>query len=319
MAKESGHPNPGRLRRWWAHGDVLRPRVLWHQLQRAWLVLSGFTLGLSGLVAVSIVVMLLIPELTRRTVSIEPIAVPKELLENGYSPDVASRRLRDALARFVMRANASVKGPEIALRGDVPDIVVPTVGLPLDSLATVIRELLGIKGHQRIAGEFTMADGLLWLRLRLDGRQIYSSEAGGPPAHPDELLAAAVPPVFREVQPIVAAAYWHGYAKDSDRALNIVQKIIDVPGPPDDSVVQAYNLRSWIAMERRNYPEALAAAADAIKIDPRSADTHNTMGGIFWNQHKLDAALAEFRTVARLDPLMAAASIISIWATRYVG
>jgi len=76
------------------------------------------------MITVVVVATLLVQNLTRRTIAIEPVSVPKELAENGYTPDVAARRLRDAVNVFVAQAQTSMKGPEIALRGDVPDIVV---------------------------------------------------------------------------------------------------------------------------------------------------------------------------------------------------
>src|SRR5208282_3807968 len=129
-----------------------------------WKALASFTLALSAMIVVIVVATLLIQELTERTVAIEPIFVPKELADKGYAPDVAARRLRDAVNRFVARALASMKGPEIALRGDVPDIVVPTVGISIDSIATAMRGFLHSNRHRSISGEFTIADGQLWLR-----------------------------------------------------------------------------------------------------------------------------------------------------------
>jgi hypothetical protein len=201
-----------RLRRAWKHTGLF------------WRALSSFTLSLSAMITVVVVATLLVQNLTRRTIAIEPVSVPKELAENGYTPDVAARRLRDAVNVFVAQAQTSMKGPEIALRGDVPDIVVPTVGISIDSIAAAIRGFLHSNLHQSISGEFTITNRLLWLRLRIDGREFYSSATGGAPERPDELLAAAVPEFFEKVQPYIVASYLS--KKDPAQALKIAKATV---------------------------------------------------------------------------------------------
>ena len=279
----------------------LRPAGIWRRTLLLWKALSSFTLTLSATIAVIVVATLLTQELTRQTVAIEPISVPKELAEKGYAPDVAARRLRDAVNTFVARAQTSVAGPEIALKGDVPDIVVPTVGISIDSIARAMRGFLRMNRHRGISGEFTIADGQLWLRLRLDGRQFYSSKAGGAVERPDELLAAAVLPMFKEVQPFTAASYLYKYKRDSEEALKIAQKVTARSPAPDQSVVNFYFLESWILGDRRNYTEASLAGKQALRLAPRSAPAHNVLGALLSNQHKFEQAMAEYREVLRID------------------
>jgi hypothetical protein len=78
-----------------------RLRRAWRRARLFWRVFSSFVLSLSAVTAVILIAILLIQELTRRTLVIEPISVPKELAENGYAPDVAARRLRDAVSAYV--------------------------------------------------------------------------------------------------------------------------------------------------------------------------------------------------------------------------
>src|SRR5262245_4717561 len=46
----------------------------------------------------------------RRT-SIDPISVPKAFAESGYTPEVASQRLRDAMFDYAIQANSSMRSP----------------------------------------------------------------------------------------------------------------------------------------------------------------------------------------------------------------
>lgn len=116
-----------------------RLRRGWRRTRLLWKALSSFVLSLSAIASVILVAVLFLLELTRRAVVFEPISVPKELADNGFSPEVAAQRLRDAVNGIVTKAHAWTKGPEIALKGEVPEIVVPTVGISIDNIAELLR------------------------------------------------------------------------------------------------------------------------------------------------------------------------------------
>jgi hypothetical protein len=247
----ASEPNPKGWASRVAHGAArmvrLRPirlQLMWQHAGLLWKTITGFALSLSAVAVPVIVVALLWQEFTQRSVAIESITVPKELADNGYAPDVAARRLRDAVNLFVKKARASMKGPEIALRGDLPDIVVPAVGISLDSFVTVVRRFWHSSLHQSISGEFTVADRMLWLRLRLDGQEIYSSAAGGALERPDELLATAVPELLKKVQPFIVAQSL--YRKDPAKALNTARDIILRLPKTDENVINAYVLEAGV-------------------------------------------------------------------------
>jgi hypothetical protein len=126
--------------------------------------------------------------------------VPKELEERGYTPEVAGKRMRDAIGRFASSVNTAMKNPEIAMPGELPNIVVPTVGISLDAIVASIRTLLRSTRSRSVTGEFTSVNKQLWLRLRLDGREIYSSPPGDVDK-PDDLLPAAAAAVLKNIQP----------------------------------------------------------------------------------------------------------------------
>jgi hypothetical protein len=77
-----------------------------------------------------------------RAITIRAISVPKSLTDNGYAPEVASQRLRDALNAYVAMSRTQ-KLIHISLGSDQPDIVVPTVGLSIDTIAHLTDSLEG--------------------------------------------------------------------------------------------------------------------------------------------------------------------------------
>ena len=291
------HPRPfrGILR------DLLRPLRIWTGALQLWRALASLTLALSGLVAAVVIATLMVQGLTRHTVAVLPIAVPKELADKGFVPEVAASRLRDAMNAVAERSQAP-KGPEIALRSDVPDIVVPTVGISIDSIVTAIRGFLHRNRRRTISGEFTVADGQLWLRLRLDGGQIYSSLSGGALERPDELLVAAAPHIYHEIDPFVAASYLFAYKDDAAQALMILDTLSENKTTSDRNPADPYVVKAWIYIDRRNYPEAMAMAEQAIRLEPRYAPSHTVRGNVLKAQRRYDEALAEYREALQLDP-----------------
>ena len=51
-----------------------------------------------------------------------------------------------------------------------------------------------------------------------------------------------------------------------------------------------------------NYPEALAAFQQGLKLNPKSTGIHNDLGNLYVAQGNLDLAEKEFREVLRLSP-----------------
>jgi len=119
-------------------------RTIWRRAKLSWKIFSSFVLSLSAVLTVLIIAALLIFEFLRTTVNIEPIAVPKSLSETGYTPEVAAKRLRDAVFQAVTDAQSFVHGPEIDLRGERPDIVVPSIGISIDAIAASLLSYLSI-------------------------------------------------------------------------------------------------------------------------------------------------------------------------------
>jgi hypothetical protein len=58
------------------------------------------TLAINGvaILAVGFVLYILYQSVTQKVISIAPISVPKEMADEGYTPDVAAERLKDALS-----------------------------------------------------------------------------------------------------------------------------------------------------------------------------------------------------------------------------
>jgi tetratricopeptide (TPR) repeat protein len=261
---------------------------------------NDFFTKLPWAVVIVIIVAILIRGLTERVTVIQPLSVPQALADSGYTPAVAGDRLRDALAQFIEAANTRVHSPEIAMSGELPDVVVPMVGISLDAIMASVRTLLGITRSRTITGEFTVAGGRLWLRLRIDGRELYSSGEGGDPERPDDLLKAAAPAVLSEIKPYIVASSLASI--DPAQALDRIDAIIARYPESDDNVVWAYNLRGYIDHKQKDYAHAIEALNKAIRLDGHIATFHVNLGGVFDDQGDHDRAIAEYRRAIKDDP-----------------
>jgi Tfp pilus assembly protein PilF len=227
------------------------------------------------------------------------------------------RRLRDELLRVAATAAAvdsTITTPEISLQialyHEVPKIVVPTVGLSVDAIVSSLRTFFRRPERQSISGDFIVRDKLLWLRLRMDGRELYESPQGADPERPDDLLVAAAPAILEEIQPYIIAASLR--QADPNRALKIAGRIIAKRSASDPTVASALHLTGIIYWERRQPQRAIDVLRKAIELNPRSANFHNSLGRILHQQGERSQAVAAFRTAAAVDPTFA-------WAPHNLG
>ena len=246
--------------------------------QCAKFVFANFThivVTLPWAVVVVFISAIVIQGLTENVTVIEPLSVPKDLAERGYTPEVAGKRLRDAVIEYAGSASTAMTGPEIALHGESPNIVVPSVGISLDAVVSSIRTLLRITRSRSITGEFTSVGTQLWLRLRLDGLDIFKSEPGDVDKL-DELLAAAAPAVLTKIKPYIAAVAVAN--ADPVAALKLTQSIIDNGSETDENVVWSYNLQGSIYIDGGDYTSAKEAVQKALLIDDSLAVAHANLG-----------------------------------------
>jgi hypothetical protein len=162
------------------------------------------TLAINGvaILAVGFVLYILYQSVTQKVISIAPISVPKEMADEGYTPDVAAERLKDALSDIVTRAHSLKEEPVVVRQADLPSIVVPSTSLSTEALAAQIRRFLGISSRSNVSGEITKVDNKLRLLLRMEGHDLYASPPGGDFKQPDDLLADAAQKILEETRSV---------------------------------------------------------------------------------------------------------------------
>ena len=251
-------------------------RHLWGRATAAWKAASAFALTLGGVLLLGALLVLLGQELLRRTVSIEPISVPKTLAEHGYTDRVAAARLRDAIRAVIARAYEQQFRSDILLHAEAPEIVVPRLGIPLEAIAGAGRTLFGARRWRSVSGEFVERDGRLWLRLRINGRDFYSAPDSVEADNPDAAMQTAALAVLGATSPSLVATWFA--ASDPDSALALSARIVQELPESSPDVIWAYVLTGNILLERNQRLEAEKVYREAIRADPSNRFAHNNLG-----------------------------------------
>jgi Flp pilus assembly protein TadD len=259
----------------------------------------GNVIALSWVIIFIVIGVLVVEELARDVVTIEPISVPKTLADNGYTPEVASRRLRDAITHYasISRAAALMEQLNITPSDELPDFIVPKVDLSINALVASIRSVLHYGTGRRISGEFIWHDKLA-LHLRVDGLIVYTS--GFIAENPDDLLANAAPAVTEKIQPFVNAAAL--YRDHPEQAVEKADDIIARLEESDVNVQWAYTLKGDYSFDHGNFAEAERWQRKAISLNWNNPTPHNSLGRALRRLDRLDEAIAQFRRVIGINP-----------------
>jgi Flp pilus assembly protein TadD len=247
-----------------------------------------------------LIVSFVVRDLSSDIVMIEPISVPKAFAENGYTPEVASRRLRDALNDYAAKAETSMQGPSIAPRDELPNFVVPKIDLSLDTVVGSIRSVLHYGSRRSISGELTVRSKLAWLRLRVDGKEVHSSPNGIDLENPDELFVSAIPAIMENIRPYLVASSL--YKSDPAGAARKADEIIARLPASDINVQWAYVLKGSFLIDQKNYVQAEKILRTAVRLNDTNAMAHNDLGFSLYLQGRHDEAETEYRRAIELDP-----------------
>lgn len=274
--------------------------------------IAGTFFKLTSLAIVVLVLVLVLRDLNRDVAIIQPIAVPKALADSGYTPEVAGDRLRDALDALQRPAGAepessivddvnaanSILAHTATTRDQLPDFVVPQIGLSLNAIVSSIRSLAHYSnGGQVISGELIYRDHYA-LRMRVDGKEVFNS--GFESDNPDDLLDRAAPAVALKLWPAFGASVL--YRTNPDQALRDADDIIATRAESDPNVPRAYYLKGEYYAERERNGEAEKMFRKAISLHLSDWSVYNRLGVALQRQGNFHDALEQFQRVVDINP-----------------
>jgi tetratricopeptide (TPR) repeat protein len=295
----------------------------------------------SAIFAAWLFVSLLVLTFHRHSIDLNAITVPETLSKAGFTSEVATQHLRDAIFTVQERAQTRMAKTGVDINQDLAGITIPQTGVSLQSVAIALRSLMPGWQHE-VSGEFVQLENEMLLRLRLNGRVIFSETTNNAnPSSADALLGNLQGGAFSVVeksQPFVAAAALYADGKksgDLSAADREADHIITFFPANDENVIWAINLKGLIAIDRGDYTqaeaffrklpqlpishanlgniylrqqklrEAITEFQEAIRLDPKDARPHLDLGSLYHQHYNLEMAFVEYQTAIRLDPKFA--------------
>jgi len=251
-------------------------------------------------------------ELFRNTVNIEPIQVPKDLADKGYTPEVVAQRLGDKIleirkdAQTLKTLRAEGRGqvvPDVSLTAlpekRLVDIDVPGTGIPVRSLLRYIRDFLGIH-EETIRGEITHEGKKLRLRLRVGSHGAVPDPPARSETELEDLLHLGARGVIRAIDPYILAVYLLDRRSDREGAFDLIVHCLE--NDPKDDDAWAYNLWGDMLRGEGQYEEAIEKYEAAIRQKPDFPTAYSNWGQVLARQGAQEKAIDKFKRGIEIDP-----------------
>ena len=236
----------------------------------------------SAVIAAWILVSLAVLTFHRHSLDLDAIGVPETLSKAGFTSEVATQHLRDAIYAVQRRAATGMAKIGVDTDQDLSGVTIPKTGMSLQNVGVAVRSLLPGWRHE-VSGEFVQLEKGLLLRLRLNGNLIVSKTAekadtdaadallGRADLGVDETLVkddleSGAFNVVRATQPYLAASALYGNNKADHAAADREADRIIASSAPDEAVLSAVYLKGLSDEAFSYWAETDAFGASALYI-----------------------------------------------------
>jgi tetratricopeptide (TPR) repeat protein len=296
--------------------SVAKPRLKTNRLAKiSWVILAGvFAAGIYSATTPSVLI-------------IDEIAVPKDLLDDGYTPRLIAARLAIQIQMIRQAVNGNRRSIGPLPRDPTSEIVLPSVVSSVRRDIAFLRDL-SLHPDIRIAGGLHRENGNLILTLlskTADGRVLDYS--GAPITDYHDIAVDGARSIVKFVDPYLLAAYYYGIetrAHDGDHAksLALIADCLALTPPPDAvseaaalaTKVAANNLWGLVLLDQKNADAAVAKFGAALQLGRGDAELSRAAAYIQTNlaaalldQKKTGEATDAVRKAIDLDPKYAPA------------
>jgi tetratricopeptide (TPR) repeat protein len=263
----------------------VKRRITLPSLDTGATLLRKIILNVVFLLATTLLIAVMIGQFLYDQVVIEPIAVPKALIEQGVTPDVAASRLWDGIRDAQMQARTSKASLSAIPNSQRIQFALPDVGLSLDSIVRQTRQFFNLY-QTRIGGEIVCATDactpdVMQLRLR-----VFKGT--------NEVI---------DLPPMTGADQRRYFTNAAVQVLAVLDPFVAIAAIADAQPVRATALARRLVRQR--HPDAKWA--------------HNLIGNIQTNAGDYGRAINEYRAALALDPEFLIARINLARALRQTG
>jgi tetratricopeptide (TPR) repeat protein/TM2 domain-containing membrane protein YozV len=216
-----------------------------------------------------LVVGAVVRELRRNTVFLDPIQVPARLAARGYTPEVLSERLLDALLGLQRDAPTLKELRGVDSSAALVDLQVPG-RFSLQAIVRYLHRLLRIP-EVHIAGEVTWTGDAYELVLRNRDQRRVAILATERSADIGALLRAGAEAILRQVDPWILAHHYFAL-EDKERPAVFARTTATLQHmlqhAPAAERPWALNMQGICLMNQQRLPEACARFAEAVAAGP---------------------------------------------------
>jgi len=265
----------GTMKTWTWSQAWSRTKALWRALSRASLAvftfITPFRKWFVDILVVAIGVVFVVSaflELQNTTPVMDPISVPKSLVDRGYSGDVMAARLIDSARDIELKTSASKKGNSAAATTRFTpalDVTVPGSGVSLAIVVEAVKRLFG-RQAQRIGGEI-LTDG----SGSNPGYRMTVRISRPPWAFTTEnnvSIDAVIKSSAEQLTGVMRPCAFAALLLDRGGARDDIDRLIDACQRSGDDLDWAHNLKGLRLYRDGKYGEAIAEFRMAIDLMP---------------------------------------------------
>ncbi|WP_310611384.1 hypothetical protein [Limnohabitans sp.] len=244
---------------------------------------------------------------TSDSVVVEPLKVPSTFEEFGFNSEVATARLLDEISTYSRNQSSAKERVSILGKSDDNEIdKLGAKSSDVKVIQDLIQEALGIQKH-RITGDITYsqdpedkspAGRTYHIRLRkLPGNAtLLDMTAKG---SPQEVLQQTAMGMMEVFDPHIAASiYWRN--RDEVNALRMIEVVLNNDNPNDDKY--SLNLRGYIHVAHKELDAAWAVYKQLQALDAKFAPGHILGSWIYLERKDYPQAIAEAERTIELAP-----------------
>ena len=238
---------------------------------------------------------------------VEPIEVPPQLADKGFTPRVAAQHLIEEVHEIHRVANTTMKRSVMVANWSQPEVVLLASGLSIQATAAYLRRLssdslfgyrTNVKRTKIVSGELLRGPGRgLSLRLRIDGQSVanvYQKVAV------DQLFEEGAREIVRAIEPFILASFY--YEKKDYVEVEELISLILAERPGTESEIRAVNLQGILLHDKKKFDEAIEKYQKAIERGPRFAPAYINWGNTLSHQRDYDGAIEKYVMATEFDP-----------------
>lgn len=242
-----------------------------------------------------------------QTVKFDPILVPSQFLDKGFTPEVTTIRLVDEVKKINLIANTTKKrdshssGQANQELTNITSSALPGV-VDIKAIQALIRGVLGI--HTRsISGDITLLGDakneayLVRVRENSSGKLLVDQIFQGPQEKVLELTALKL---VEKIDPVVAASYY----RNTNQTLDTL-RMVDIAQASDNPEDIIYGLTQavYIYINQKKYEQAKIELNKVFEIDKNAANGLGLLAVWYNNQSRFKEGLevSEKQIKARPD------------------